>query len=154
MKRIPLIGLVLIATVCLAFGQKDRNVKVGPTADEESLKQLVQEWADAAVHADFRKLEKIQADNFAGVAEGIKFDRKMLHDALESGKMKIASWSIDSVQVSIKGNSAVVTGRSTLRNATYMGADFSGGWDWTDRFVKQKDGSWRAVSSQSKRIRQ
>ena len=154
MKRIPLIGLVLIATVCLSFGQKDRNVKVGPTADEESLKQLVQEWADAAVHADFQKLEQIQAVNFTGVAEGMRFDRKMLRDALESGKMKVGSWSIENVQVSIRGNAAVVTGRSTLRNAIYMGKDFSGGWDWTDRFVKQKDGSWRAVSSQSRRVRQ
>ena len=154
MKRISLIGLMLIATVCLAFGQKDRKVTVGPTADEESLRQLVQEWADAVVHADVQKLEKIQADNFSGVAEGRHFDKKMLRDVLESGKLKVASWSIENVQVSIRGNSAVVTGRSTLRNATYMGADFSGGWDWTDRFVKQKDGSWRAVRSQSKRIRQ
>ena len=148
MKRMPIIILVLIATACFALGQR---VSTG-TADEESLKQLVQDWADAVVRGDVEKLEKMEADDFRGGSEGIQFDKKKLRDALSKGSMKVGSWTVEDVRVSIRGNSAMVTGRSTLTNATYMNADFSGGWEWTDRFVKQKDGNWRAVSSQSKRI--
>ena len=155
MKRISPIGLILIAAVCIAFGQKDRN-RMATGADEDALKRLIHEWADAAVHGDLAKLEKIAAENFSGTAEGISFKKKMLHDAIKSGQMKVARWDCDNagMKVSIRGSSAVVTGRCTLSNATYMGKDFSGDWDFTDHFVKQKDGSWRAVNSQAKRIRQ
>jgi len=66
----------------------------------------------------------------------------------------VAAWTIDDLKVSIRGNSASVTGRSKLSNAIFMGKDYSGEYEWTDRFVKQRDGSWRAVSSQSKRLKQ
>jgi len=95
-------------------------------------------------------LEKFMDDNFRGNAEGISFNKKMLLEALKSGQMKVGAWTIDDAKVSVRGNSASVTGRSTLSNATYMGKDFGGNWVWTDRFVKQ-NGSWRSVSSQSKR---
>ncbi|MCA1593873.1 MAG: DUF4440 domain-containing protein [Acidobacteria bacterium] len=117
------------------------------------LKQLVSEWADAVVHADVNKLDKFDTDDFKGSSEGINYNKKMLREALKSGLMKIASWTIEDVKVEVRGNSAVVSGHSELVNATYMGKDFSGKYEWTDRFVKQKDGAWRAVSSQSKRIK-
>ena len=121
--------------------------------DEEALKQLVREWADAAVHGDVRTLDRIQADNFSGEAEGRKFGKRMLREALRSGVMKVASWTVEDVKVSVKGNSAVVTGKSTLTNAVFMGDDYSGEYEWTDRFVKQPNGEWRAVTSQSKRVK-
>ena len=139
MKRIPLMGFVLIAAVCFVFGQKDRS-QMTTRADEDSLKQMVHEWADAAVHADLAKLEKFAHENFRGSAEGISFNKKMLHDAIKSGQMKVARWDCnnDELKVSVRGNSASVTGRCTLSNATYMGKDFSGSWHFTDRFVKEK----------------
>ena len=152
MKRTLLVVGFLIAAASLGLGQKN-------SSDEDALKQLVREWADAVVHfspSNPSKLERFTDDNFRGSAEGISFNRKMLTDALRSGQMKVASWncSNDDMKVSVRGNAASVTGRCTLSNAVYMGKDFSGGWDFTDRFVKQKDGSWRAVSSQAKRIRE
>ena len=153
MKRTLLVAVMVIAAASLGLGQKNT------TNDEDALKQLVREWADAVVHfspSNPSKLERFTDDNFRGSAEGISFNRKMLTDALRSGQMKVASWncSNDDMKVSVRGNAASVTGRCTLSNAVYMGKDFSGGWDFTDRFVKQKDGSWRAVSSQAKRIRE
>ena len=152
MKRTLLVVGFLIAAASLGLGQKN-------SSDEDALKQLVREWADAVVHfspSNPSKLERFTDDNFRGSAEGISFNRKMLTDALRSGQMKVASWncSNDDMKVSVRGNAASVTGRCTLSNAVYMGKDFSGGWDFTDRFVKQRDGSWRAVSSQAKRIRE
>lgn len=154
MKRIPIIGLVLISMIGVVLAQKLERDDASRSADAASLKQLVRDWASAIVTADIERLEKVEANDFKGSAGGVSFDGRMLHEALKSGTMKVQSWTIDDVRVNVRGKSAVVSGHSTLTGASYLGTDFSGGWDFTDRFVKQKDGSWRAVSSQARRIRQ
>jgi hypothetical protein len=121
--------------------------------DEAALKELVRELANAVVHGDLNKLDRMQTDDFRGNAHGIGFDKKMLRAALQSREMVVAAWSVDNVGVKITGNTAVVSGRSTLTNAKYKGMDFSGNWEWSNRFVKQRDGSWRAVNSQAKLIK-
>jgi len=153
MKRTFLVIGMLIAIASNGFGLGRIRFQKN---DEAVLKQLIKEWADAVVHADQQKLDRFADDNFSGSAEGISFNKKMLAAAIRSGNMKVAAWDCnkDDMRVNVRGNAALVTGGCTLSNATYMGKDFSGGWAFTDRFVKQRDGSWRAVSSQSKRIKQ
>lgn len=155
MRQIILAALFAVAASLPASGQRGvaKPRVQQPTGDAEKLEQLVREWADAVVHADLPKLERIKDNSFKGTAEGIGFSKAMFLEAVKSGVVKVAAWTIEDVKVSIKGNSAVVTGRSKLTNAVYMGKDFSGEYEWTDRFVKQRDGSWRAVSSQSKRLK-
>jgi ketosteroid isomerase-like protein len=153
MKQILLVIVILIGASSVSLGQCGAGS--GKTRDDrEALKELIKEWADAAVHADLPKLDKMAVAGFKGSAEGISFDKKMLLSAIRNGQMKVASWDCDDVSVEPKGNAAVVVGRCTLTNATYMGKDFSGRWQFTDRFVKEKDGTWRAVNMQSKRIKQ
>lgn len=122
--------------------------------DEEALKQMVLQWADAVVHTDLDKLDKIQADNFKGSSEGIDFDKRALRAALKAGVMKVAAWTVNDMNIRFRGDTAVATGRSTLTNAVYMQKDYSGEYEWTSRFVKQKNGTWQAVSSESRRIKQ
>ena len=155
MKRNLLIVAMTIAALTIAFGHSEARAQNQPTNnDEEALKKLVHDWATCTVQGDSANLQKFMDDTFRGNAEGISFNKQMLLAALKSGQMKVSDWTIDDVKLTIRGNAASATGRSTLTNATYMGKDFSGNWVWTDRFVKQRDGSWRAVSSQSKRIKQ
>ena len=146
-----------VATLALGQGRVPRLGAQHPPeqrpGDEKRLEQLVREWADAVVHRDLQKLERIQADGFKGSSEGKDFDRRMLREALTSGLMKVAAWTTEDVKVKVTGNTAVVTGKSKLTNAVYMGLDYSGEYEWTDRFVKQRDGGWRAVSSHSKRVK-
>lgn len=134
--RILAATLLAFAIATLALGQRVAPQRPREqAADEARLGQLVREWADAAVHGDLQKLDAIQADDFKGSTEGKSFDKRMLREALKSGAMKIAAWTIEDVKVSVRGNSAVVTGRSRLTNATYMGQDFfSGDYEWTDHF--------------------
>ena len=155
MRRILLAAALAAAASAHAWGQCGMGQMKHATAgdDEAALTQLVREWADAVVHGDIRKLEQIEGENFRGASEGKSFNKKLLHESLRSGAMKVAGWTVDDVKVSIRGNAATVTGRSKLANATYMGKDFSGEYEWTDHFVRQKDGGWRAVSSQSKRVK-
>ena len=156
--RTLLVAVMVIAAASLGLGQKPINNRT-MTNDEDTLKQFVREWADAVVHFSpnsSSKLDKFTDDNFRGSGEGLSFNRKMLVEALKSGQLKVASWNCgsDDMKASVRGSSAEVTGRCTLSNAVYMGKDFSGRWDFTDHFVKQKDGSWRAVSSQARRIKE
>ncbi len=153
MKQILLVIVILIAASSVSLGQCGAG-SGKPKDDRAALKELIKEWADAAVHADLQKLDKVAVAGFRGSAEGISFDKKMLLSAIRSGQMKVASWDCDDVTVEAKGNTAIVVGRCTLTNATYMSKDFSGRWQFTDRFVKEKDGTWRAVSVQAKRIKQ
>lgn len=148
-----------------AFAQRseEKRIKVGNTKaalqktqiknDETALQELVREWANAVVHRDVTKLEKIHEMEFKGNAAGINFDSKMLKDALQSKLMEVAAWTIEDVKVRITGNTAEVSGRSSLTNAKYKNADFSGEWEWTSRFVKRRDGSWRAVASHGKLLK-
>ena len=144
MKRTLLVVGMLIAVCSLAFGQKpmptDRN------KDQEALKRIVQELTEAVAHGDTDKLNQLQADNFQGTGGGLSLSKAVLHNALRSGDAKVSSWTVDNLQVAVRGNSATVTGRCQLTGATYKGKDYSGNYNWTGRFVRQKDGSWRAVS--------
>lgn len=124
--------------------------QVNPRRDEEVLTEMVREWANAVVHRDLAKLDRIQAEDFKGSAGGREFNKKMLREALQSKMMEVAAWSIEDVKVKVTGNTALVTGRSTLTNAKFMGQDYSGEYEWSDRFVRQRDGTWRAVSSHAK----
>jgi ketosteroid isomerase-like protein len=155
-----LLAAALLAALLPALAPAQRRVPPAqrPSAqqqqdDEERLRELVREWADAAVHADVQKLDRIQADNFSGSTDGRSINKRLLREALRSGAMKVAAWTIEDVKVEVRGSSAVVRGKSTLTNAVFMGDDYSGEYEWTDRFVRQRDGTWRAVSSQSKRLK-
>ncbi len=149
----PALTIVLMAATLLSFSPGVALVSAQNRTDEQALREMVREWANAVVHGDVARLEKINDANFKGSAEGISFNNKMLSEALRSKTMEVASWTIDDVKVRMRGNAAEVSGRSTLANAKFMGQDYSGDWEWTDRFVKQRDGSWRAVSSQAKRVK-
>ena len=156
MKRTILGAVIIMVGVSLALAQK--ITRTSQANDEEALKQLVIDWADAVSHYSPKsasRLDRFSDESFKGSAEGISFNKRMLAEALRSGQMKVGSWDCDRSQlkVTVRGNSAIVTGHCELSKASYMGRDFSGGWDFTDHFVKQKDGSWRAVSSQAKRNR-
>ncbi|HYE15357.1 MAG TPA: nuclear transport factor 2 family protein [Pyrinomonadaceae bacterium] len=128
-------------------------VQAKPQRDEEVLEALVREWANAVVHRDLDKLDRIQANDFKGSAQGKDFNKRMLREALQTRAMEVAAWTIEDVKVRVTGNTALVTGRSTLSNAKFMGQDYSGEYEWSDRFVRQRDGTWRAVSSHAKLVK-
>jgi ketosteroid isomerase-like protein len=154
MRRILLVTLLVAAASTPALGQRNfRRARAQRSGDEEKLEQLVRDWADAAVHADVQRLERLEDASFQGASEGMKFNKRTLIEAIRSGAVKVGGWTIEDVKVRVHGNSAEATGRSKLTNAVYMGKDYSGEYEWTDHFVKGRDGNWRAVSSIAKRVK-
>lgn len=145
--------IALMAATLLSLSPGVALVSAQNRTDEQVLGEMVREWANAVVHGDLATLEKINDANFKGSAAGIPFNNKMLRESIRSKTMEVASWTIADVKIRITGNAAEVSGHSTLANAKYMGQDYSGDWEWIDRFVKQRDGTWKAVSSQARRLK-
>ncbi|OLE50908.1 MAG: hypothetical protein AUG51_25750 [Acidobacteria bacterium 13_1_20CM_3_53_8] len=138
-------------TALLALSQSGGSA-LAQNNDEAALNQLVHELADAIVKRDFTKLNALRED-FTGNAQGRAFNKRMLQAALQSGEMQVASWEIFDVKVKFTSKrTAIVTGRSRLTDAKYQGLNFSGEWEWTDNFLKQRDGNWRLISSRSRII--
>ncbi|HEY0730405.1 MAG TPA: nuclear transport factor 2 family protein, partial [Pyrinomonadaceae bacterium] len=65
--------------------------------------------------------------------------------AIETNEVDFQSTQSDDVNVTIYGDTAVVTGRSTFRGR-YKGWSMTGSYQYTDVLVK-RNGSWKAVSS-------
>ena len=142
MKRTLLVAGMVIAAASLAFGQK--TTPTDRSKDEAALKQLVQDLAEAVAQGDTEKLNRLQTDDFKGTGDGLSLSKSVLHSALRSGDAKVSSWTVEGLKVTVRGNSATVTGLCHLTGATYKGKDYSGDYRWTGRFVKQTGGSWVA----------
>lgn len=67
-----------------------------------------------------------------------------------SGAFKPTSYKFDDLKVHICGNTAVVTGRNTIK-ATFKGTDISGPYRFTEVFVK-RDGRWQCVATQGVKV--
>jgi hypothetical protein len=78
MRIRPILAAAILAvafsTLAHAQATRTRNLRVvdASAQDEERLKQLVREWADAVVHNDLQKLDAIREDGFKGATEGRK----------------------------------------------------------------------------------
>src|SRR5438132_1208731 len=95
MKRILLAAALAAAASTYARGQCGAGQMKRPAGEEAALTQLVREWADAVVHADLQRLEVIEDSTFQGVAEGEKFNKRTFNEALRSGLVKVAGWTIE-----------------------------------------------------------
>lgn len=117
-------------------------------SEEEALLSLEREWADAVIGKDVAALDRILAEDFTEVDPmgGTHTKETTLADA-KSGDIAIESFTPSDVKARLFGETAVVTGMSTVKG-TYKGQDISGKYRWTDTFVK-RNGRWQAVASQA-----
>jgi ketosteroid isomerase-like protein len=132
----------------LVFSQG--QAKAASVSDE--LKQLENDWTAAAKAKDPVKLGAILADNWMG----LEYNGKIIDKAKALSDLKAPGNSLDTIEmgemtVRTFGNTAVVTG-SDVEKSKEGGKDSSGKYIWTDVFVKQANGKWQAVSSQSTKV--
>jgi ketosteroid isomerase-like protein len=136
----------------LAAGLVFSQTPVRAASVSDELKQLENNWTAAAKTKDATKLGAILADSWTG----IEYDGKMIDRAKALADLKVAGNSLDSIDmgemtVRVFGNTAIVTG-SDVEKSKEAGKDTSGKYVWTDVFVKQANGKWQAVSSQSTKV--
>lgn len=132
----------------LVFSQG--QAKAASVSDE--LKQLENDWTAAAKAKDATKLGAILADTWMA----IEYDGKIIDKSKALADLKAPGNSLDTFEmgemtVRVFGNTAIVTG-SDVEKSKEAGKDTSGKYVWTDVFVKQANGKWQAVSSQSTKV--
>ena len=115
--------------------------------DEQALRRIQKDWADARLkrHSSFPR--QIEADDFTVVW----FDGRIVNKeedvrSYESDDVTFTEFNIGDLQVRFYGDTAIVVGQVSLK-AHAKNQDISGKYVWTDTFVKE-DGEWKAVASQ------
>jgi ketosteroid isomerase-like protein len=151
MRNLIVAAFLISACVGIAFGQTPAPAAKGPSVSQ-AVKQLENDWADAAKAADTDKLGQILADDWSGIGpDGKTIDKQAYLEGYKSGKSKTESFDMGTVNVKVMGNVAVAQGSDTEKSTT-DGKDSSGKYAWMDVFAK-RDGKWVAVRSQTAKVK-
>ena len=140
MKTRLLVALAFCA-VGTAAAQTDK--------DAATLLKLEQDWATAVARHDAEFIEKVEADNYVYTDAAGNIGHKA--DDLATARaadVKIDAFRLSSMKVELHGETAIVTGLTTL-SGNDRGASVNGTYRWTDTFVRRVDGSWQVVASQA-----
>jgi ketosteroid isomerase-like protein len=133
-------------------GAKNTAAAVESAAEtEQALTQLERDWIEAVKQKDRATLERILADDWAGISyEGKSFTKAAsLADTLAADS-QLESYTLDPLKVRLFGDVGIVTGGNTEKSR-FKGKDTSGHYVWTDVFVK-RNGRWQAVASHTSRF--
>ena len=145
MIRIFVMAILVLVTQSSALGQAENKTTKHNEKAEQELLRVEKEYLDARVRNDKAAIERVVADDFIGTNSGGQVSGKA--ETLNSpnttpGGMKIDSMDIDDTRVRVYGNTAVVTGRRTVK-----AGDRSFSLRFTHVYVKEK-GRWQMVASQ------
>jgi ketosteroid isomerase-like protein len=114
---------------------------------EQALKKIQHQWADARLKRDSSFASQIEADDFTVVwPDGQIINKQDDAKSYEADGAVFSEFKITDLDVRFYGETAVVVGQGSLKGHTPT-KDLSGRYVWTDTFVKQ-NGSWKAVASQ------
>ncbi len=159
MKRILVMVVLMIAAPTLALSQtNDKKAdakKNNNSSVEQELMQLEKDSAAAAVKGDITFLDRHTAANYIGTDPGGEVaDRaKMMADA-KAGNPKFEALDLDDMSVHMAGkDTAVVTGRATVKGKLKSGMDISGQYRFTDVWVRQA-GRWQMMAWQATKVAQ
>jgi ketosteroid isomerase-like protein len=144
MKKFIVSIALLTLLAAVGFGQKKMTI-------EESLMKMEQEMAADLLAGKTAAFEKYLAPNaFLVDPGGMVMNRAEALAFFKSGDLKFESSKIEEMKVTVYGNAAVVTYRTTDKGK-YKTQDISGQYRWTDTWAKLK-GKWLLVAGQGTRI--
>lgn len=113
---------------------------------ENQVRQIEIDWGVAFERRDMVTLDLLMAEEYILTDPlGQLRTKTETLAAIETSEVDFQSTQSDDVNVTIYGETAVVTGRSTFRGR-YKGWSMTGCYQYTDVLVK-RNGSWKAVSS-------
>lgn len=153
-RIVPVAVLLTLAATCLAFGQEAAVNTKGShsnSAMEQEIQRLHREYVHAQLTNNIAMLERIWADDhiFTNTFGIVQTKAERLADA-KSGTRKILEMEGVDVKVRVYGNTAVVTGRASIK-MQLRGQELSFQARGIDVYVK-KNGRWQVVASQATRI--
>jgi len=141
MYRPILLGIVILFAFSAVLAQV-------PSAVERELVKLENDWSTAWQKHDAAFMQKLFADEYLDTDwDGATYTKAQDIANVKSEDTHIESFVLSDLKVHVYGDTAVVTGRITIK-ATFKGKDISGAHQFTDVFVK-RDGRWQVVATQS-----
>jgi ketosteroid isomerase-like protein len=113
---------------------------------ERYIKQGESQWAEADSKADIAAVERILADDFAGVApDGTFYDKaEEIKNAREDNGNTLFN-HVNEIKVRFFGDTAVAQGSETWERRA--GEPKKGSYIWTDTWVK-RNGKWQIVAAE------
>ena len=115
--------------------------------DEQALRRIQRDWADARLKRDSSFATQIEADDFTIVwPDGQIINKQDDVKSYEADGAVFSEFKITDLDVRFYGETAIVVGQGSIKGHTPT-KDLSGRYVWTDTFVKQ-NGGWKAVASQ------
>lgn len=116
-------------------------------SDDQALKEIQHQWADARLKRDSSFATQIEADDFTVVwPDGQIINKQGDVESYEADGAVFSEFKITDLDVRFYGETAIVVGQDSIKGHTPT-KDLSGSYVWTDTFVKQ-NGAWKAVASQ------
>ena len=118
--------------------------------DKEQIIQLYKEMYTAMVNKDRAELERVHDDSFVLVhMTGMRQPKEAYISSIMDGTLNYYSASHEDMQVEIKGDTAVLIGKSRVTAAVFGGGKHT--WRLQLRFqLVKKNGEWRfAMASAS-----
>ena len=115
--------------------------------EEQALKKMQDQWADARLKRDSSFAMQIEADDFTVVwPDGQIINKQDDVKSYEADGAVFSEFKITDLDVRFYGETAIVVGQGPIKGHTPT-KDLGGRYVWTDTFVKQ-NGAWKAVASQ------
>ena len=115
--------------------------------DEQALRRIQRDWAEARLKRDSSFATQIEADDFTVVwPDGQIINKEDDVKSYEADGAVFSEFKITDLNVRFYGETAIVVGQGSIKGHTPT-KDLSGSYVWTDTFVKQNSG-WKAVDSQ------
>ena len=118
--------------------------------DKEQIIQLYKEMFTAMVNKDKAELERVHDDSFVLVhMTGMRQPKEVYISSIMDGTLNYYSAEHEDMQAEIKGDSAMLVGRSRVTAAVFGGGKHT--WRFQLRFqLVKKNGEWRfALASAS-----
>jgi ketosteroid isomerase-like protein len=155
MRRIILLAVITTVT-SLALGQTADKRLIGRSGGEQELAELDRKFVEAYIRNDTPFMETILSDDVTIInTQGkvlLKDDALKMRFGPNPGVTYDLSNPVDEVSVHLYGDTAVVTGRTTLK-ASRKGKTFTILGRYTRVYVKLQ-GHWRVVAFHSNNISQ
>jgi len=109
-------------------------------------------WAAAVLKKDGAAVAKMLAPGFLSMSDGGQvMDKAALVQEVNADKETYVSATNSGYKGQVFGNTAIIVGIFTAVVKTAGGSE-TRRWAWTDTWMKQADGQWLCVASQSARL--
>jgi ketosteroid isomerase-like protein len=124
----------------------DQSIMGDHSQEEEALRKIQHEWAEARVKGDSSYTRRFEAEDCTIVWPDGRIVNKR-GDLQSMIDIVFSEFEIQNLQVRLYGDTGIVVGEGIIKAHKGKRDLLAGKFVWTDTFVK-KDGAWKVVASQ------